>query len=245
MEKLKSAIPERIRRMIAESTAEDIPTTCSSLYDFFQRLPLFHQMIGDLTNTELGLCSKNREAALELKKKGNDCFSTGGYSNAANFYSQALRVAPISAVEKENNLVASLYVNRASSFHAWYRRGKANASLQRYEDAVCDLKIAENMEGSLSGKRQIESDLKIIIDQHKRDGYSAECNEKNPCVLDKMPQVKLQCVSTAVKGRGMISLDDIPPASLIHTEEAYAAATAKKSSSSCKDATNLCLALSP
>lgn len=33
----------------------------------------------------------------------------------------------------------------------------------------------------------------------------------------------MKCVTTTDKGRGMVSLGDIPQASLMHTEEPYAA----------------------
>lgn len=36
-------------------------------------------------------------------------------------------------------------------------------------------------------------------------------------------EVRLQCVSTPAKGRGMTSSSNIPPACLIHSEEPYAA----------------------
>ncbi|GMH15466.1 hypothetical protein Nepgr_017307 [Nepenthes gracilis] len=88
MEKLKPIIPEIIKRMIADSTPEDLPSTCSSLHEFFLQLPCFHQMIDDLTNPQFSLCSKNWESALGFKRKGNDCFSAGDYSEASKFYSQ-------------------------------------------------------------------------------------------------------------------------------------------------------------
>lgn len=45
-------------------------------------------MVGDLTDPEMALCRKNKEAAMEAKVKGNQCFSKGDYSNALSFYSQ-------------------------------------------------------------------------------------------------------------------------------------------------------------
>lgn len=54
----------------------------------------------------------------------------------------------------------------ASSLQAWYRRGKVNSALGNYKDAVDDLNIAKNFELSLGGKRQIESELEIIVDSH-------------------------------------------------------------------------------
>lgn len=247
MEKLKSIIPFELRRKIEQSNTEDLPSTCSSLHDFFAKSPLFHSMIEELTNPELGLCAKNKEAALELKNKGNACFSSSDYSQAAHFYSQALRVAPIEAADKGNKLVATLFVNRASSFHkmnllkeslrdcnralsissryakAWYRRGKVNASFLDYEDAIYDLKVALDFEITSSGKRQIQNDLKVLECQKKSEHSFQELSEKEQFVIDELPQAKLQCVSTPTKGRGMTSQFEIPPASLVHKEEPCAA----------------------
>ncbi|KMT17392.1 hypothetical protein BVRB_2g038470 isoform A [Beta vulgaris subsp. vulgaris] len=250
MEKLKSIIPLKIKREIKQSTAENLPSICSSLHEFFAESPLFHSMLQDLTNPQLGLCAKNKEDALELKFKGNACFSSCDYSQATRFYSQALRVAPMD-VDNDNKLVATLYVNRASSFHkmnllveslrdcsralsispryakAWYRRGKVNTSLLNYEDAICDLKVALDFEGTCGGKRQIENDLKLIAERKKTESSFRELTGKEQLVIDELPQGKLQCVSTPTKGRGMSSLCDMPPASLLHKEEAYAAIISK------------------
>ncbi|KAL2540000.1 Tetratricopeptide repeat (TPR)-like superfamily protein [Abeliophyllum distichum] len=249
MEKLKSVIPAPLRQIISESNPDDLPFTCTSLLNFFNHLPLFHQMVRDLTDPEMGLCGKNKEAALEAKAKGNECFSKGDYPNALRFYSQALRVAPTDAEDVEKNLVGMLYVNRAAALHkmglfleclrdssraliispssakAWFRRAKANASLGNNEDAIQDLNLSLNMETSLSGKRQIQSELRMILDQSKQTSDTLEKpNDDNLDILGDEPlQIKLQSVPTPTKGRGMVSLTDIPRASLIHKEDPYAA----------------------
>ncbi|KAI8031024.1 hypothetical protein LOK49_LG01G01123 [Camellia lanceoleosa] len=253
MEKLKSMVLKTLQLQIAETTPHDLPSTCSSLLHFFLQQPMFHQIVGDLTDPETSLCRKNEEAALESKRKGNECFSKGDYSNALSFYSQALRVAPTSANDTEKNLVAMLYVNRASVLHrmgllvecvrdcnralvicssyakAWYRRGKANVSLKNYEDAVRDLHVAMNMEPSLTGRRQIENELKLMSDPHEGTSSSLDKHNENnlshfqSSVTDEPHQIKLQCVSSPTKGRGMVSLTDIPQSSLIHAEEPHAA----------------------
>ncbi|XAR66069.1 hypothetical protein NMG60_11012128 [Bertholletia excelsa] len=127
----------------------------------------------------MGLCRKNKEAALESKRKGNECFLKGDYSKALGLYSQALRVAPTGFDDMDKNLVAVLYVNRASVFHAWYRRGKADASLENYEDAALDLHVAVNMELSMSGKRQIENELKLISSREESGTSVAETYEND------------------------------------------------------------------
>lgn len=63
----------------------------------------------------MALCCKDRSAALEAKLKGNECFSKGDYPNALLFYSQAVRLAPVDMDDVEINMVALLYVNRAST----------------------------------------------------------------------------------------------------------------------------------
>ncbi|KAL0298280.1 UNVERIFIED_CONTAM: Stress-induced-phosphoprotein 1 [Sesamum radiatum] len=261
MEKLKSAIPETLKRRIAESTVDDLHSTSSSLLQFFQNLPLFHQMVRDLTDPEMALCGKNKEAAMEAKAKGNECFAKGDYSNALRFYSQALRMAPPDVEDKEKNLLATLHVNRASSLHklgffleslrdcsralilspayakAWFRRAKANSSLSNYQDAINDLTVSLKIETSLSGKRQIESELSMLLDQSRQRSSAVEkpnddSSGERPVVdsfgpesyvTDEQLQVELQCVSTPTKGRGMMTSTDISLASLIHKEDPYAA----------------------
>ena len=46
-------------------------------------------------------------------------------------------------------------------------------------------------------------------------------------MTDEPLQIKLQCVSTPTKGRGMASLTDTSQASLVHIEEPYAAVRVK------------------
>lgn len=189
---------------------------------------------------------------MELKQKGNQYYLSGDYNQALSCYTKALRVAPMDANDKDRNLVATLYVNRASVLQkmdhlmeclrdcnrsiqicpsyakAWYRRGKVNVSLENHEDAVRDLTIAKNRESSLAGKKQIESELKIILDQSKRTSNKAVQHTKNNLRVSEEPvQVKLQCVTTPDKGRGITSQYDIPEGSLVHSEEPYAATISK------------------
>lgn len=203
METLKSAVPDALKQEISNSTPSQLPSTCSSLLDFFHNLPQFHQMIKDLTDPSVALCCKDRNAALETKLKGNECFSKGEYSNALLFYSKALRLAPVDMDDMEINLVALLYVNRASTLQkmgllleclrdcsralrvspryakAWFRRGKANISLGKFEDAIRDLNISLMLEISSSGKRQIEAELKIALDKFKRIGIPRKKTNQN------------------------------------------------------------------
>ncbi|XP_043706247.1 SET and MYND domain-containing protein 4 isoform X2 [Telopea speciosissima] len=258
MEELKRVIPINLKRMIFESTTEDLSSTCCSLLDFFLHLPLFHSVLQDLTDPEMAICRKNTKAALDYKQKGNECFSSGDYVKALSFYSQGLRFAPMDADDANKSLVTMLYANRASSLHkmgllmecirdcgralllspsytkAWYRRGKANASLANYEDAIRDLNVALDMELSLHGKSQIKCEIDTILDHCRRTkGTSSSwdsssernfgsCGNSISMIDEPHPKV-LQCVSTPTKGRGMASIIDIAKATLVHTEEPYAA----------------------
>ncbi|KAK7282465.1 hypothetical protein RIF29_11271 [Crotalaria pallida] len=247
METLKAAIPEGLKQMIADSASvDDLSTTCSYLHRFFLRFQPFHRMVSELAEPTYGLCGKSKDAALESKKLGNQCFSDGDYPKALDFYTQALRKAPFEADDVEINLVATLYVNRATVLHkmsllmeclrdcaralqicpsyskAWYRRGKANASLGKYKDAICDLSVAKSVESSLGGKTQIEIELKSILDQCQSTSTAVQHNGNCLNTLGEMPQIKLQCVTTPDKGRGMASSCEILPGSLVHTEEPYA-----------------------
>ncbi|XP_059300553.1 uncharacterized protein LOC132052863 isoform X1 [Lycium ferocissimum] len=253
METLKSTVPNTLEQQISKSTPTELPSTCSSLLDFFHHLPQFHQMIKDLTDPTMALCCKDRSAALEAKLKGNECFSKGEYPNALLFYSQALRLAPVDLDDLEINLVALLYVNRASTLQkmgllleclrdcsralrispryakAWFRRGKANISLGKFEDAIRDLNISLKVEISSSGKRQIEVELKIALDKFKGMGSSGKKTNQNQSeVPDEPDQVKLQCLLTTTKGRGMFCVEDVSEASLVHKEDPYAAIILKK-----------------
>ncbi|MCD7453859.1 hypothetical protein HAX54_022355 [Datura stramonium] len=253
METLKSAVPDVLKREISKSTPAELPSTCSSLLDFFHNLPQFHQMIKDLTDPSMALCCKDRIAALEAKLKGNGCFSKGEYPNALLFYSQALRLAPVDMDDMKINLVALLYVNRASTLQkmgllleclrdcsralrvspcyakAWFRRGKANISLGKFEDAIRDLNISLKVEISSSGKRQIEAELTTALDKFKEMGSSGKKTNQNQSeVPDEPDQVKLQCLLTTTKGRGMFCVDDVSEASLVHKEDPYAAIILKK-----------------
>ncbi|KAE8706464.1 hypothetical protein F3Y22_tig00110393pilonHSYRG00236 [Hibiscus syriacus] len=111
MEKLKCLVPESLKRRVAESSIDDLPSLSSSLLQYFLSLPQFHQLISDLAaqpSAQAGLCAKNKDAALELKQKGNQCYSSGDHSQALSCYSQALRLAPIDAHGTGKNLKMGL-----------------------------------------------------------------------------------------------------------------------------------------
>ncbi|XP_023520329.1 SET and MYND domain-containing protein 4 isoform X1 [Cucurbita pepo subsp. pepo] len=247
MEKLKSLVPENLKQTVGSSTVDDLPSSCSFLLRLFQQSQLFFQVIGDLAmDPENALCGKKKDAALELKRQGNQCFLKGDYAPALVYYSQALQVAPMNAVDMDKNLVATLYVNRASVLlkmdlqleclrdcnralqissnyaKAWYRRGKANASMGNFHDAIRDFQMSKSVEVSFNGKKQVDDELKIIQRQHKRSNTVLEHSNNNKLDdFDEPIQVKLH-VTTSNKGRGMVSPIEIPPSSLVHVEEPYA-----------------------
>ncbi|XP_022749266.1 uncharacterized protein LOC111298827 [Durio zibethinus] len=79
------------------------------------------------------------------------------------------------------------------------------------------------MEPSLGGKKQIENELDILARHHEnKSAKSVHKSQKSVGIPDVPQQIKLHCVKTPDKGRGMASKFDIPQASLIHIEEPYA-----------------------
>nr|KYP53789.1 Serine/threonine protein phosphatase 5 [Cajanus cajan] len=246
METLKAAIPESLKRAIGDSTVYDLRSTCSSLHSFFLHFDPFQQMITELADPKYALCGKSKDDASKSKQLGNQCFSNADYAKALECYTQALRKAPLDTGDMESNLVATLYVNRATVLHkmnlsveclrdctralqicpsyakAWYRRGKANASLGNYKSAICDLNVAKSVEPSMSGKRKIECELKILLDQCKSTSAVVQDKKYNCNAVGEMPQIKLQCVPMQDKGRSMVSSCVISPGSLVHAEEPYA-----------------------
>ncbi|KAL5994430.1 hypothetical protein ACLOJK_024480 [Asimina triloba] len=337
MEKLKALIPVHLVHTISRTNTEDLPLTCSSLLEFFLSSPHFHQIVGELTDREMGLCRKSAASALEWKRKGNHEFSTGDFVNALKCYTQALRFAPITADEMDKEFVATVFVNRATCMHKlgllkecirdcnravflfpgyakkesqhqffqktgknnemglvhsrnskadclvvqcsngknlapsarlcppskqqntferktkwatpgtkerqavvlcplWKTakrncrvqeklgralalktlasgRGKANASLGKYEDAIHDLSFALSNEGSSAGKSQIKVETEAISNNHWEEIGTSSIHSKD--------SENLGCFD---KGRGLTSSDNLPPASLVHCEEPYAAA---------------------
>ncbi|XP_058075948.1 uncharacterized protein LOC131224678 isoform X3 [Magnolia sinica] len=228
MEKLKSLVPIHLKQTISGATPDDLPRTCSSLLDFFLSSPRFHQIVGEVTDREMGLCRKNAASALDWKRKGNECFSRGDFINALRFYSQKMGLLKECIRDCNRALVLS-----PSYAKAWYRRGEANASFGNFDDAINDLNVSLSIEGSSAGKKRIKVKIETISSHcQKVSGTSNSCNEdneNNSGSFVELYHVRLQCVSTSDKGRGMTSLDNLPPASLVLCEEPYAAIILKHS----------------
>ncbi|WOL06068.1 N-lysine methyltransferase SMYD2-A isoform X1 [Canna indica] len=118
---------------------------------------------------------------------------------------------------------------------AWYRRGKANASLKKYKDAKLDLEVALSMEDSLSRKSQIKGELTIVLCESNHTNVTGMVNDNGAKgEVDSLAQsqaIALHCVSTQSKGRGLTSGNDIPPTSLVHYEQPLGAILLK----ACRD----------
>lgn len=249
-------VPDTLKAVVGASSADDILSTSSSLLHFFLALPQFQLMVRDLVDPERCVCGKNKDAALDAKQKGNLCFSSADFSGALAFYSQALIVAPFDARDKDKNLVSVLYVNRAVALYklgfkieclrdcnralqispgyakAWYWRGKINAASENYEDAMADLHVANLMETSSGGKRQIEGEMKLLQVQFTTTSGSLTQHDENIFKISDVPhEVKVKSIVMPHKGRGMASTGEIPPSYLVHSEEPYAAVILKN----CRD----------
>ncbi|XP_020870414.1 SET and MYND domain-containing protein 4 isoform X2 [Arabidopsis lyrata subsp. lyrata] len=256
MEKLKSLIPEDLLQTVKSSSVDDLLTSTSSLLRLLLGLPQFHQAVSELADPELGCCGKNEETSLDLKRRGNLCFRSRDFVDALRFYSKALRVAPPDAIDGDKSLLASLFLNRANVLHnlgllkeslrdchralridpcyakAWYRRGKLNTLLRNYKDAFRDMEVSMSLESSLLGKKQLQNELKAIPDyQNKQSSEHDEYHSSSYADVDQLPsvqmEVKLRCVSTKEKGRGMVSDCDIEEASVIHVEQPFSVVISK------------------
>ncbi|KAL1222172.1 Histone-lysine N-methyltransferase ASHR1 [Cardamine amara subsp. amara] len=256
MEKLKSLIPEDLLQTVKTSSVDDLLSTSSSLLCLFLQLPQFHQAVSELANPELGCCGKNEKTSLDLKRRGNLCFRSRNFDDALRYYSKATRMAPSDAIDGDKSLLASLFLNRANVLHnlglvkeslrdchralridpyyakAWYRRGKLNTLLGNCKDAFRDITVSMSLESSLVGKKQLQHELKAIPDyQNKQTLEYDEYHPSNYAGVDHLPsvqsEVKLRCVTTAEKGRGMVSECDIEQASVIHVEQPFSVVISK------------------
>ncbi|KAL0706518.1 hypothetical protein Bca4012_072944 [Brassica carinata] len=201
--------------------------------------------VSELADPDLGCCGKSQESSLDLKRSGNLCFRSRSFDDALRFYSKALRVA------RDNTLLASLFLNRANALHnlglleeslrdchralridpcyakAWFRRGKLNTLLGNYKDAFRDITVSMSLDSSSAGKKQLQNELLAIPDfQNKQTSENTLCFAAAD-LPNVQSEVKLRCVSTKEKGRGMVSESDIEQASVIHVEEPFCVVISK------------------
>ncbi|GMI71339.1 hypothetical protein HRI_000803200 [Hibiscus trionum] len=81
-------------------------------------LPQFCQLMSELAaepSIQVGLCAKNKGAALELKQKGNQCYSSGDLPQALRSDSKSLAEDPITNMGDAN--VPEAETTPVSSFH--------------------------------------------------------------------------------------------------------------------------------
>ncbi|CAN6310536.1 unnamed protein product [Urochloa humidicola] len=101
------------------------------------------------------------------------------------------------------------------------------ASLKKYSSAIHDLDAALSMEVTSLGKSNIERELKWILQKHENvnEPEASNCDSKDADLPleGQLHKVIIESVSTPDKGRGMVSTDDILPASLVHVEDPLAA----------------------
>ncbi|ONM05236.1 Tetratricopeptide repeat (TPR)-like superfamily protein [Zea mays] len=128
---------------------------------------------------------------------------------------------------------ATLLILPIFAFQAWYRKGMVKTALKNYSSAIHDLEVALSQEVTSSGKSNIEQELKLILEKHEsvNEAGTSNCDSKDRDLpLAGQPhKIVIESISTPNKGRGMISTDDIPPASLIHVEDPLAAIIMKSS----------------
>jgi len=69
-------------------------------------------------------------------------------------------------------------------------------------DAICDLNIAKSVESSTGGKRQIECELKIILDQSKSTNIVVQPRQKENSL--STTSKKLSLLSNYQIGQGFV-----------------------------------------
>ncbi|KMZ61009.1 hypothetical protein ZOSMA_55G00610 [Zostera marina] len=257
MEDVKRLVSEDLRQAIFKSTPDLLVITCTSLIDRLLPSARFQQVVRELAYPEMGLRRKTPEIALQHKCQGNHHFSNRDYAQALKSYSQALRFSPVDCDGVGKKLLAMIYANRASSFlelghfeacvrdcsraidvsshyvKAWYRRGRANALLKNYEDAVRDFETAFNLQDSISEKQHIKKELDTISSLFKKTITSKNMKRHDDietlggCIVSEPCSAILECITTKTKGRGMVSLCDVFPSSMVHYEEPLAAVVLK------------------
>ncbi|XP_076903718.1 uncharacterized protein LOC143558846 [Bidens hawaiensis] len=179
---------------------------------------------GDYSNALRFYTQALRVAPRDVDVMGKDLVATLYVNRAAVLQKMGLFLESVRDCDR------ALAISRSYS-KAWYRRGKANTSMGNY-NAVCDLKVSLCMERSLNGKRQIEDELKLILAQNNKKDFPPDDIKRKESdihgntrssVSDQLQDIQLQCVETETKGRGMVSLTDVPQSTLLHAEEPYAA----------------------
>lgn len=258
---MKRMIRHDLVDIMGGSRTHDLPRTCSALLDCLQPLPHFHHIVKQLSEPDATTCAKDEAAAREWKLQGNSAFSDGDYPQALRCYTQALRCIPLGLDKIDENMVAALHFNRASVLRkmdmlkesirdcsrvlklqpshskAWYCKGKANAGLKNYEDAISDMHAALSFEKSSLGKKQIRVELASIIQQFETDKEVQSFQQTNDqddfdFQNNDLPEVaEVQIVSTMDKGLEIQAKNIVLPGDLVLHEEPYVAVILK----TCRD----------
>lgn len=195
MEKLKAMVPGHLIDMIGDSGTDDLPSTCSALLHYLHPLEHFRQLAKQLSDPAATTCGKDPSAASQWKLEGNVAFAKGDYRQALKCYTKALQSIPLSLEKIDKIMVATLYLNRASTMHkmgvlkesirdcsraielhpsyskAWYRRGQVHGNMKNYEDAINDMHMALAFETSSIGKAQVRIQLENM--EQSRNGKEA------------------------------------------------------------------------
>jgi len=136
-------------------------------------------------------CAKDRQTALDCKGEGNAAFGRASFKHALDCYTKGLRYISLNT-QIDVSHAATLLVNRAATLHrlelldaavqdctraielqpdyakAWYRRGRIQADLRNYENAIDDMKKVLSLESSVGGQKQVTremADLEILMSE--------------------------------------------------------------------------------
>ncbi|KAG6547758.1 hypothetical protein Mapa_010571 [Marchantia paleacea] len=257
MEPLQRYIPLGLRNMIMSTEVSDLRSSCAALDLHFSTSLLFGQLLEQLVNTFQSSCAKDASVALKSKLDGNAALTTSKHGEALSSYTKALRYAPYTSKEEDKLLLATVFVNRASTLHklkqyepalrdcgraidmypsyskAWYRRSRIKCDMNNLEGAVTDMKEALVHEKTGSGLKQIENEIAFMESKLTTRSLPSHITTKLGPELKTMQREGLPDVErlrlhwSDERGWDLCTTEQLDIGSLIFQEQAYAAIVLK------------------
>ncbi|KAH8969183.1 hypothetical protein BDL97_02G021200 [Sphagnum fallax] len=256
MEGVKASLPQTLVREI-ESGLSSVESTCTALASHFSHNHVCFQLLQQLIEPGMTSCAKDRQTALDCKGEGNAAFGRASFKHALDCYTKGLRFISLNT-QVDASHAATLLVNRASSLHrlelldaavqdctraielqpdyakAWYRRGRIQADLRNYENAIDDMKKVLSLESSVGGQKQVKqqmADLEIlmsemtVMDEASHMIPAVDSRKWEPRIMESV--MDTSSTWTPEKQWGLSTEQNLEPGSLILQEAPYAAIVLK------------------
>lgn len=187
---MKASLPQTLVREIKRGLSS-VESTCTALASHFSHNHVCFQLLQQLIEPGMTSCAKDRQTALDCKGEGNAAFGRASFKHALDCYTKGLRYISLNT-QIDVSHAATLLVNRAATLHrlelldaavqdctraielqpdyakAWYRRGRIQADLRNYENAIDDMKKVLSLESSVGGQKQVTremADLEILMSE--------------------------------------------------------------------------------